>query len=91
MVWLDQYSGAVLKVRDWRNFTAGDTFVAWLFPLHNGEAFGLTGRGIVCVTGFAPLVLYVTGIRMWWLKRRAHQRQRSRVGASSTQELFAHD
>ena len=90
-VWLDQYSGRVLKVRDWRNFTAGDTFVAWLFPLHNGEAFGLTGRWIVCVTGFAPLVLYVTGIRMWWLKRRAHQRQRSRAGASSTQELFAHD
>lgn len=43
-VWLDQYGGAVLKVRDWREFTAGDTFIAWLFPLHNGEAFGLAGR-----------------------------------------------
>lgn len=90
-VWLDQHSGAVLHVRDWRNFTAGDTFVAWLFPLHNGEAFGLLGRWIVCVSGLIPLVLYVTGIRMWWLKRRAHRRQRTRVGASSTQELFAHE
>lgn len=24
-------------------------FLAWLFPLHNGEAFGLTGRWLVCV------------------------------------------
>lgn len=74
-VWIDQYSGAVLKVRDWRTFTPGDTFVAWLFPLHNGEAFGLTGRWIVFFTGFVPLVLYVTALRMWWLKRLAHRRK----------------
>jgi uncharacterized iron-regulated membrane protein len=90
-VWLDQYSGAVLKVRDWRNFTAGDTFVAWLFPLHNGEAFGLAGRWIVCVSGVIPLLLYLTGIRMWWLKWRAHQRQRGDTSASITQEHLAHD
>ena len=74
-VWLDQYSGAVLKVRDRRTFTAGDTFVAWLFPLHNGEAFGLIGRWIVFVCGFVPLILYVTALRVWWLKRQAHRRQ----------------
>lgn len=74
MVWLDQYSGAVLKVRDWRRFSPGDTFVAWLFPLHNGEAFGLIGRWIVCIAGFVPLLLHVTALRMWWLKRQAHQR-----------------
>lgn len=90
-VWLDQYSGAVLKVRDWRNFTAGDTFLAWLFPLHNGEAFGLAGRWIVFASGVIPLVLYVTGLRMWWLKRRAHQRQRAGTVASVAQERFAHD
>lgn len=76
-VWLDQYSGAVLKVRDWRTFTAGDRFVAWLFPLHNGEAFGLIGRWIVFVCGFVPLILYATALRVWWLKRQAHRRQRS--------------
>ena len=80
-VWLDQYSGAVLKVRDWRTFTAGDTFVAWLFPLHNGEAFGLIGRWIVFVCGFVPLILYVTALRVWWLKRQAHWRQKRRSKA----------
>lgn len=76
IVWLDQYSGEVLHVHDWRQFTAGETVLAWLFPLHNGEAFGLTGRWIVFVSGFIPLVLYVTALRMWWLKREAHRRRR---------------
>lgn len=77
VVWLDQYSGEVLHVRDWRQLTAGETVLAWLFPLHNGEAFGLTGQWIVFFTGFIPLVLYVTALRMWWLKREAHRRRQS--------------
>lgn len=75
IVWLDQYSGAVLQIRDWRQFTAGETVLAWLFPLHNGEAFGLTGRWIVFLCGVIPAILYVTALRMWWLKRQAHRRQ----------------
>jgi uncharacterized iron-regulated membrane protein len=75
-VWLDQYSGKVLRVHDWRQFTGGETFLAWLFPLHNGEAFGLVGRWTVFVAGFVPLILYMTALRMWWLKRAAHRRQR---------------
>jgi len=74
-VWLDQYSGKILRVQDWRQFTGGETFLAWLFPLHNGEAFGLVGRWIVFLTGFVPLVLYVTALRVWWLKRAARRRQ----------------
>jgi len=81
-VWIDPYSGAVLHVQDWRHFTGGETLVAWLFPLHNGEALGLTGRWIVFATGFVPPLLYVTALRMWWLKRRARLRQRH--GASHT-------
>jgi len=82
-VWIDQYSGAVLKVRDWQTFTAGETFLAWLFPLHNGEAFGLVGRWIVFFAGFIPLLLYVTALRMWWLKRQAHRRQNRRPSAEA--------
>jgi uncharacterized iron-regulated membrane protein len=70
IVWLDQYSGEVLHTRDWHRLAGGETFLAWLFPLHNGEAFGLIGRWIVFVTGFIPSVLYATALRMWWLKQR---------------------
>lgn len=79
-VWIDQYSGALRRVTDWQQFTAGETFLSWLFPLHNGEAFGLTGRWLVCAAGFFPLVLYVTALRMWWLKREAHRRRRAGQG-----------
>ena len=75
-VWIDQYSGAVLRAQDWREFTGGETFLAWLFPLHNGEAFGLTGRWLILVAGLTPLLLYVTALWMWWLKRDAHRRRR---------------
>lgn len=78
-VWLDQYSGSVLRVVDWNRFSSGEIFLAWLFPLHNGEAFGLVGRWIVCVSGFVPLILYVTALRMWWLKRQAHRRLNRRL------------
>lgn len=64
-VWIDQYSEAVLRIQDWRTFTKGETFVAWLFPLHNSEAFGLPGRWIVFLTGFVPPILYVIALRMW--------------------------
>jgi uncharacterized iron-regulated membrane protein len=70
---IDQYSGEVLKLQDWYEFTAGDTFLAWQFPLHNGEAFGLIGRWIVCFSGFVPLMLFITGILIWLRKRRARR------------------
>lgn len=74
-LWIDQYSGEVVGVRDWNRRTAADTFFAWQFPLHNGEAFGLTGRWIVVVTGLTPGVLYVTGFLLWWRKRQSRKRQ----------------
>jgi uncharacterized iron-regulated membrane protein len=76
-VWIDQYRGDVLYAVDARRRSAGDAFFAWQFPLHNGEAFGLPGRLVVCLAGMAPLTLYVTGLLLWRRKRRARQfRQR---------------
>lgn len=78
IVWVDQFSGAIVNVRDWQTLTPGETVLAWLFPLHNGEAFGLIGRWIVFAVGLTPSVLYGTALRMWWLKKQAHRRQQSR-------------
>lgn len=69
-VWVDQYSGRVLAVRDSSRSTAGDLVLDWQFPLHNGEAFGLPGRWIVAVSGVSPLALAVTGTVIWWGRRR---------------------
>lgn len=76
-VWIDQYSGQVLAVRDPRRFTAGETFLNLMWPLHNGEALGTPGRIAVCAAGFFPLLLYVTGLMRWLQKRRAQGRKRA--------------
>jgi uncharacterized iron-regulated membrane protein len=70
-VWIDQYNGKVLAVQDPNKFTAGETFLNLMWPLHSGEAFGLAGRILWCVIGLVPLVLYVTGLLRWLQKRKA--------------------
>ncbi|MCX7068013.1 MAG: PepSY-associated TM helix domain-containing protein [Methylococcales bacterium] len=72
-VWIDQYSGNVLAIQDPNQFTAGETFLNIMWPLHSGEALGFTGRLLWCFVGLAPLVLYITGITRW-LQKRAVQR-----------------
>lgn len=64
-LWIDQYSGDVLAIRNWQDFTAADTFFACQFPLHNGEAFGLAGRWMIFCAGIVPAVLYLTGFLLW--------------------------
>ncbi|RCS41321.1 PepSY domain-containing protein [Bremerella cremea] len=80
-VWLDRYSGQVLAVRDWNEHSAVDTFFAWQFPLHNGEALGLGGRWFVFLSGVVLAILYFTGFWLWFRKKRAHwkQKQKQRV------------
>lgn len=74
LVWVDQYSGAVLAQQDARRRTAGDELLAWLHPLHSGEAFGLPGRIIVLLSGLILPLTYLTGLLRWRQKRRAQQR-----------------
>lgn len=69
ILWIEQYTGQVLAVRDAKHDVFGDTVVAWLHPLHNGEAFGLLGRWLIFFSGFIPLILFVTGIMRWRHKR----------------------
>lgn len=83
-VYLDAHTGAVLAVRDPRDDTAADAFMAWQFPLHNGEAFGLAGRWVVFFAGLAPAVLYVTGVLLWRRKRRARKNQQDRAAQTTT-------
>lgn len=74
-VWIDQYSGHILHAHNPVEFTAGDTFIHWLHPLHSGEAFEMPGRLLVLLTGLTCPLLLVTGILRWLQKQRV-KRQR---------------
>ena len=77
---MDRYSGAILDVDDPAIGTAGEVFTHWQWPLHSGQAFGMTGRILVFLSGLACPVLFVTGVIRWTQKRRAksaHQHPRN--------------
>ena len=83
MLVIDQYSGEVLASQDPREFSAGEKFFEWQYPLHSGEAFGEAGRAFMLAFGLVPLGLYVTGFVRWRHKvrndglRRTHQRHQA--------------
>lgn len=70
-VWLDPASGAILAAHDPLAANTGTRMTYWFHPLHNGEAFGIYGRAAVFLSGFVPLLLFVTGIIRWRHKVRA--------------------
>lgn len=76
-VWIEQYSGEVLAVRNPFEGSAGDAFLDWQHPLHSGEAFGLVGRILVLLSGLVLPVLLVTGTVRWRQKIKARQRVNS--------------
>lgn len=77
--WHDPSNGQVLRRSDPAQASIAQQITYWMHPLHNGEAFGQTGRWIVFACGFLPLLLFVTGVVRWQHKRTArttvlHQR-----------------
>lgn len=72
-VWIDQYSGRVIRVNDPFTETAGDTLIHWLHPLHSGEALAMPGRLLVLAAGLSCPLLFVTGVMRWLQKRRARR------------------
>lgn len=68
---MDRYTGKILDVDDPTIGTAGEVFTHWQWPLHSGQAFGMTGRIMVFLSGLACPLLFVTGVIRWLQKRRA--------------------
>ncbi|MCA9497930.1 MAG: PepSY domain-containing protein [Nitrospira sp.] len=89
-LWIDQYSGQILHTYDPKQFTAGDTFERWLFPLHSGEAFGLPGRIGIVILGFVPMALFVTGLMRWQHKRQKRGVSRGIRPTPSRQSIDSH-
>ena len=54
----------------WRG-TAADVFVQAQFPVHSGRILGLPGRIIISAMGLVVAALSVTGVVIWYRKRRA--------------------
>lgn len=49
---------------------AGDFVTRWLLDLHMAKVWGLPYRIFVCVMGIVVAALSITGVVIWWRKRR---------------------
>lgn len=50
---------------------AGDTVTSWLLALHMAALWGWPMQVFVCVVGLAVALVSVTGVVIWWQRRRA--------------------
>jgi uncharacterized iron-regulated membrane protein len=50
---------------------AGRKLSRSLYPLHSGEVIGPAGVAIIFLLGLATAEMCVTGIYIWWKKRRS--------------------
>jgi len=70
VVFIDPYSGTVLRRIDASTRTAGDNFLALQRNLHSGERLGIIGRIVICFFGLLPLLFLISGTTMWLKQRR---------------------
>jgi len=73
VVFIDPRSAAVLRQADPSSQTRGDAFLAFMRPLHEGEALGIGGRIVIAFVGLLPALFVVTGTMMWLRSRRVRQ------------------
>lgn len=69
-VYLDQYSGQVLRVDNALKLPLGDRVLNAFTSLHYGTFGGLPTRILYVFVGLAPLILFITGLVMWWYRRQ---------------------
>ncbi len=77
-VTFDGDSGALVFLTLPRGQRLGNTIENWLYALHMGQVFGMSYRIIVCLFGLVIAMLSVTGVYIWWKKRRARRARSNR-------------
>jgi uncharacterized iron-regulated membrane protein len=82
-VYLDAESGVVKRVATPGEGTRGETVTFWLIWLHMASVFGLSMQIFVCAMGFVIAALCVTGVYIWWRKRKARFARLTRNSAAT--------
>ncbi len=79
VLWLNPQTNQVLAEQNYNEMTLRQKTAFWLFPLHSGEAFGLTGRVLVFITGLFTAVLSVAGAWLWYRRKFKRQHQKRTI------------
>ena len=68
-LFLDQYSGEVISKASWDDYPIGATAQTFGIRLHQGELFGIPNLLLMLLACIAIVVIAITGIAMWWVRR----------------------
>ncbi|MEH2445987.1 MAG: PepSY-associated TM helix domain-containing protein [Nostoc sp.] len=69
-LFIDQFSGKVLRIQDGLNPTRAEVILNSFSPLHYGTFGGLATRILYVFVGLVPSILFITGFVMWWYRYR---------------------
>ncbi len=72
-VYIDAATGTLLHTRLPTGQAAGDTITSWITTLHMASMWGTPFRILMTIVGLAVAMLSVTGVLIWWKKRRARR------------------
>jgi len=73
-VTLDPYTGKVLFLTGSRTAPAGARIVIFNRAIHTGDIFGIPSKAIVSLASLMAVVQVVSGVMMWWKRRKATPR-----------------
>lgn len=82
-LYFDDQSGAIIGERGTGKDSAGDVFAQIQYPLHSGRIAGVAGRALICAVGLLIAALSVTGLVIWWRKRKARAASFTRADTRS--------
>jgi uncharacterized iron-regulated membrane protein len=71
MALVDAATGEISYVDDPRSYAFGNRVLNLQHAIHFGIGLGWLWTVLVFVSGLLPLLLAVTGVTIWWKKRRA--------------------
>ena len=79
-VFVDQYTGEIVYDGTPEDGNVFDQlWDDWSFPLHTGDFGGPISRGAWFVVGISPIVLGVTGVTMWVVRRNKRAKRAKRA------------
>jgi uncharacterized iron-regulated membrane protein len=77
---LDPYSGNVFKIVRESEKSTGQKTMTVVEDLHRGVYAGIWSKILYLLTGLMPLGLFITGLWMWFNKKRSEWKRRSKRG-----------
>jgi uncharacterized iron-regulated membrane protein len=84
-VFLDQYTGAIVKLDRFSDKTLGQKIVTSIKPIHTGELFGTLSKILYFIACLLATSLPVTGIFIWWGRR--NKKGKTIAATKNRQEL----